>query len=219
MSIAFASTISSSEKRILSSNPEDVRTPDTIINSTSFCAFSASFLRFVSSRRSSDDEIFLLANDSRNYRISHKMSAKAHSRSMYGQPHTTCSLSCQNSFSFALSRNGNSRTWCTKIYRRIGSSESSGEISPRSDLKGAPKRRSAVGELSSEISHFTCSETSSRLRSICSQRIHVLVRSPRQTRCFPGTLAKKDVLLPKGSAESGKSHTMFLFSRQHVSWR
>ena len=69
---------------------------------------------------------------------------------------TTCSLSCQNSFSFALSKNGNSRTWCTKIYRRIGRSESRGDISPNSDLKGAPNLCSAVGEFSSVISNFTC---------------------------------------------------------------
>ncbi len=47
----------------------------------------------------------------------------------------------------------------------MGSSESNGETSPNSDLKGAPNRRSAVGELSSDISHLTCSATSSRLRS------------------------------------------------------
>lgn len=51
------------------------------------------------------------------------------------------------------------------MYRKMGSSESSGDTSPYSDLKGAPNRRNAVGELSSAISHFTCSETSSRLRS------------------------------------------------------
>jgi hypothetical protein len=51
------------------------------------------------------------------------------------------------------------------MYRRMGSSESSGDTSPNSDLKGAPNRRSAVVELSSLISHFTCSEMSSRFRS------------------------------------------------------
>jgi len=66
VSIALASTISSSENRILSSKPDDVGTPDTIINSTSFWALIASFLLFVSSNRSSEEEIFLLAKDSRN---------------------------------------------------------------------------------------------------------------------------------------------------------
>ena len=99
----------------------------------------------VSSKRSSDDDIFLLAKDSRN----------------------ACSLSCQNSFSLALSRKGNSRTWWTNMYRSIGSSESRGDTSPKSDLNGAPNRRRAVGEFSSEISHLTCSETSSRFRSAC----------------------------------------------------
>ena len=51
------------------------------------------------------------------------------------------------------------------MYLRMGNSESSGETSPKSDLKGAPNRRSAVGELSSEISHLTCSEMSSRFKS------------------------------------------------------
>lgn len=37
------------------------------MSSVSFSALSASFLRFVSSRRSSDEEICLLAKDSRNY--------------------------------------------------------------------------------------------------------------------------------------------------------
>jgi len=78
---------------------------------------------------------------------------------------TTCNLSCQNSFSFALSKNGNSRTWCTKMYLRIGSSESRGETSPKSDLKGAPKRCNAVGEFSSVISYLTCWDMSSRFRS------------------------------------------------------
>lgn len=78
----------------------------------------------------------------------------------------TCSLSCQNSFSLALSRNGNSRTWWTKMNRSIGNSESYGVTSPRSDLKGAPNRRRAVGELSSLISQRTCSEMSSLFRSV-----------------------------------------------------
>jgi hypothetical protein len=64
--MALASMISSSENLILSSKPDEVLTPETIISSTSFCALMASFRRFVSSRRSSDDEIFLLANDSKN---------------------------------------------------------------------------------------------------------------------------------------------------------
>lgn len=51
------------------------------------------------------------------------------------------------------------------MYRRMGSSESSGDTSPYSDLNGAPNRRRAVGELSSEISHLTCSDISSRFRS------------------------------------------------------
>ena len=82
---------------------------------------------------------------------------------------TSCSLSCQNSFSFALSRNGNSLTWCTKMYRRIGRSESKGLTSPRSDLKGAPNLCNAVGEFSSVISNLTCWEISSRLRSAARQ--------------------------------------------------
>lgn len=49
-----------------SSNPDEVPIPDTIISSTSFWAFSASFLRFVSSRRSSEDEMLFFAKDSRN---------------------------------------------------------------------------------------------------------------------------------------------------------
>lgn len=78
---------------------------------------------------------------------------------------TTCSLSCQNSFSFAWLRNGNFRTWCTNMYLRIGSSLSTGATSPRGDWKGAPKRCSAVGELSSVISNLTWLPISSRLRS------------------------------------------------------
>lgn len=41
--------------------------PETIINSTNFSHFLASFFRFVSSSRSSDEEMSLFANDSRNY--------------------------------------------------------------------------------------------------------------------------------------------------------
>jgi hypothetical protein len=37
------------------------------MSSTNLCALSANFLRFVSSNRSSDDEMSLLAKDSRNY--------------------------------------------------------------------------------------------------------------------------------------------------------
>lgn len=51
------------------------------------------------------------------------------------------------------------------MYRKIGSSESRGETSPNGDLKGAPNRRSAVGELSSLISHLVCWEMSSRFKS------------------------------------------------------
>lgn len=69
---------------------------------------------------------------------------------------TVCSLSCQNSFSRALSRNGKLRTWLTKMKRRRGSSESSGATSPASDLKGAPNRCKAVGLESSDISHSVC---------------------------------------------------------------
>jgi hypothetical protein len=51
------------------------------------------------------------------------------------------------------------------MYRNIGKSESKGETSPWSDLKGAPNRSSAVGEFNSVISNLTCWEISSRLRS------------------------------------------------------
>lgn len=50
-----------------SSKPDEVLMPDTIINSTSFWHLIASFLRFVSSSLSSEVEMFLLANDSRNW--------------------------------------------------------------------------------------------------------------------------------------------------------
>lgn len=50
-----------------SSNPDDVGIPDTIMSSTSFLHFVASFRRLVSSNLSSEDEMDLLANDSRNY--------------------------------------------------------------------------------------------------------------------------------------------------------
>lgn len=56
------------------------------MSSTSLFAFNASFLRFVSSRRSSEDEMSLLANDSRNYgnvAISSIHSAKAPRSSTY----------------------------------------------------------------------------------------------------------------------------------------
>jgi hypothetical protein len=65
----------------------------------------------------------------------------------------------------ALSRKGKFRTWLTKIYRRRGSSESSGATSPASDRNGAPKRCRAVGVFSSEISYLVCCEMSSRFRS------------------------------------------------------
>ena len=71
----------------------------------------------------------------------------------------------------------------------MGSSESSGETSPCSDLKGAPKRRRAVGVLSSLISHLTCSETSSRLRSAASNRCQHCSRAPIESRRhFEGNL-------------------------------
>ena len=123
------------------------------MSSTSFSALSASFRRFVSSRRSSDDEISLLANDSRNYRLDCQHAFAV--LSMMSQL-TTCSLSCQNSFSLALSRKGKFRTWLTNMKRNSGSSESSGATSPASERKGAPKRLRAVGEDSSEISNCVC---------------------------------------------------------------
>lgn len=43
--------------------------PETIISSMSFWALMASFLRLVSSSRSSDDETRLTANDSKNYTV------------------------------------------------------------------------------------------------------------------------------------------------------
>jgi hypothetical protein len=39
------------------------------MSSTSFSHFRANFLRFVSSKRSSDDDTFLFAKDSRNYAV------------------------------------------------------------------------------------------------------------------------------------------------------
>ena len=86
----------------------------------------------------------------------HNMSAFPPNEHCVDPALTTCNLSCQNSFSFALSRKGNSRTWCTKIYLKIGRSESRGLTSPNSDLNGAPNLCSAVGELSSVISNLTC---------------------------------------------------------------
>jgi hypothetical protein len=65
-SLALRSTTSSSENRIRSSYPDAVGIPETIISSTSFSHFFASFFRFVSSSRSSEDEMFLFAKDSRN---------------------------------------------------------------------------------------------------------------------------------------------------------
>lgn len=107
---------------------------------------------------------------------------------------TTCSLSCQNSCSLAWSRKGKLRTWCTKMYLRIGSSESSGATSPRSDLNGAPKRCRAVGEANSEISHLTCWEMSSLLRSTVfsqkwsegSDEIRTVLLLSRQNGAFGG---------------------------------
>lgn len=119
VSIASRSTISISANLIRSSNPDAVGMPDTIISSTSFRHFVASLRRFVSSKRSSEDDIFLPANDSRNYLTGTFISVfgnNANSKRVESlSQHTTWSLSCQNSFSFALSRKGNSRIWCTKM--------------------------------------------------------------------------------------------------------
>lgn len=52
------------------------------------------------------------------------------------------------------------------MYLRIGSSESKGDTSPRSDLNGAPNLCNAVGEFNSVISNFTCCEINSRFRSV-----------------------------------------------------
>lgn len=65
--MASRSTISISANLMRSSNPDDVGIPDTIMSSTSFLHLVASFRRFVSSNLSSEDEMALLANDSRNY--------------------------------------------------------------------------------------------------------------------------------------------------------
>src|SRR5882757_5725598 len=65
--MAPASTTSSSENRILSSYPDAVGIPETIISSTNFWHFIDSFLRFVSSSRSSEDEMCFSAKDCRNY--------------------------------------------------------------------------------------------------------------------------------------------------------
>lgn len=51
----------------------------------------------------------------------------------------------------------------------MGRSESTGAISPNSDLNGAPNRRKAVGEFSSAISLLTCRLISSRFRSVDGQ--------------------------------------------------
>ena len=136
--------------------------PETIMSSTSFSALSASFRRFVSSSRSSDDEMSLLAKDSKNYSST---AVSPVSSRCGGMQRTTWSLSCQNSFSLALSRKGKFRTWLTNMKRSRGSSESSGATSPASEWKGAPKRLRAVGDESSEISYFVWREMSPRLRS------------------------------------------------------
>ena len=47
----------------------------------------------------------------------------------------------------------------------MGSSESAGATSPRSERKGAPNLCKAVGDASSEISKATCCDMSSRFRS------------------------------------------------------
>ena len=51
------------------------------------------------------------------------------------------------------------------MYLKIGRSESRGETSPKSDLKGAPNRCRAVGEFNSVISNLVCWAISSRFRS------------------------------------------------------
>ena len=51
------------------------------------------------------------------------------------------------------------------MYRSKGKSESTGAISPNSDLKGAPNLWRAVVDASSDISYFTCCDKSSRFRS------------------------------------------------------
>jgi hypothetical protein len=56
--------------------------PDTIINSTSFSHFTASFRRFVSSNLSSDDDMFFVAKDSRNYESSVKARSSYPSRNL-----------------------------------------------------------------------------------------------------------------------------------------
>src|SRR5207244_1964290 len=112
---------------------------------------TASFFRFVTSERSSEPEIFLVANDSKNCPRQH-LSPKTTLHP------TSCSFSCQNSFSLAWSKNGKFRTWLTKMYRSSGNSESCGATSPTSDRNGAPKRCSAVGLASSAISQRVCSE-------------------------------------------------------------
>jgi len=66
-SLAPRSITSISANRMRSSYPEAVGKPETIISSITFSALMASFFRFVSSSRSSEDEICLFANDSRNY--------------------------------------------------------------------------------------------------------------------------------------------------------
>ncbi|KAJ3473799.1 hypothetical protein NLG97_g10127 [Lecanicillium saksenae] len=59
--------MSISEKRMRSSKPDEVPMPETIMSSTIFWALMASFLRLVSSRRSSEDEMCFVAKDSRNW--------------------------------------------------------------------------------------------------------------------------------------------------------
>ena len=99
------------------------------------------------------------------------------------------------------------------MYRSMGSSDSCGDTSPRSDRNGAPNRWSAVGELSSLISHLTCWDISSRFRSgqrtTCQQEILRLAHSSiagnnEQCSClpvkaFPGGGAEGSLLVRRGS--------------------
>jgi len=62
------STTANSENLILSSYPDAVGIPDTIISSTSFWDFMDSFFRFVISSLSSEDDICFFAKDSKNYK-------------------------------------------------------------------------------------------------------------------------------------------------------
>lgn len=61
--------------------------------------------------------------------------------------------------------------------RSIGNSESTGATSPKSDLKGAPKRRRAVGWASSAISRRIWVLSNSRLRSADISIVIILIMS------------------------------------------